>query len=236
MLTNTRLLNLTVYLSLIVQILSGIANIWILQTDTHPQFNILRQLIYTELGVQIIEVIFYAWLSYNLVSVKNITPNRYYDWIFTTPTMLITVVVFFIYLKNKDNGENISKLDMFDIIKQESIPITIICALNAGMIIAGYLGETNKISINTSVLLGFIAFTCYFYIIYKNYVTENTTIQWIFFTFAGLWSLYGMSALLSYEWKNISYNILDLLSKNFFGIFLTYVLYTEHEKYLSSHK
>jgi bacteriorhodopsin len=37
--------------------------------------------------------------------------------------------------------------------------------------------------------------------------------------------VYGIAALLPYNVKNAMYNILDLFAKNFFGIFLAYVLY-----------
>jgi bacteriorhodopsin len=38
--------------------------------------------------------------------------------------------------------------------------------------------------------------------------------------------LYGIVAVLPYKIKNMCYNILDLFSKNFFGIFLSYLLFT----------
>jgi len=36
-----------------------------------------------------------------------------------------------------------------------------------------------------------------------------------------IWSFYGFFALLDYDKKNIGYNILDLLSKNLFGLLLS---------------
>jgi bacteriorhodopsin len=35
-----------------------------------------------------------------------------------------------------------------------------------------------------------------------------------------VWSLYGVAAILPFFIKNISYNILDIFAKNFFGLFL----------------
>jgi hypothetical protein len=47
----------------------------------------------------------------------------------------------------------------------------------------------------------------------------------MFWYFAGVWSLYGVAAIMPYYWKNIGYNILDIFSKNFFGLYLAYVLW-----------
>jgi hypothetical protein len=44
---------------------------------------------------------------------------------------------------------------------------------------------------------------------------------------ASLWAFYGVAATFSPTWKNITYNLIDTLSKNFYGIFLTYVAYTK---------
>jgi bacteriorhodopsin len=40
-----------------------------------------------------------------------------------------------------------------------------------------------------------------------------------------VWAIYGVAAVLPYHIKNTMYNILDIFAKNFFGIFLSYVLY-----------
>ena len=52
-----------------------------------------------ELGVQTVEFIFYLWMIYNLNRIKNITPYRYFDWLITTPIMLITLSA---YLDDKN--------------------------------------------------------------------------------------------------------------------------------------
>ena len=47
-----------------------------------------------ELFVQIIEGSFYAYWLYNFNSILDITPKRYIDWAFTTPTMLVTLIFY----------------------------------------------------------------------------------------------------------------------------------------------
>jgi hypothetical protein len=220
------LLKYTVYISLFVQILTGLGNVWILQYKTPANVHILREVVYAELAVQIIELIFYVWLSYNLLTISNITPNRYYDWLITTPTMLITTIAYFIFLKYKNANKDTSTLSIVNIVKKELWPILSILFLNAIMLLFGFLNEIKKIDTRLSVALGTIAFLAYFYIIYKQYVVGVEGTDTIFYVFFTLWSLYGVAALLPYDWKNISYNILDLFSKNFFGVFITLVLYS----------
>jgi hypothetical protein len=94
------------------------------------------------------------------------------------------------------------------------------------MLLFGYLGETTAIPLLLGVSLGFIPFLIYYYIIYKKYALLSNDGIKIFFYFFIFWSLYGIVAVLPYKIKNTCYNILDLFSKNFFGLFLTYLLFT----------
>jgi hypothetical protein len=228
--TTANLLKATVYASLIIQIITGIGNVWVLQYKTSQKSRILRELIYTELAVQLVEVVFYFWLAYNFLEVKNITPKRYYDWMFTTPTMLITLIGYFVYIRYKNTGKYTGTLSLSNLLKTEGQPILIICILNALMLISGYLGEAGILTTITSVAIGFIFFFAYFYIIYDKYVKGVNGTLHLFSVFVFFWSLYGVAAMMSYEWKNMLYNILDLFSKNFFGVFLTYTLYNEYIK------
>jgi bacteriorhodopsin len=178
-----------------------------------------------EVIVQFIEGLFYLYWFYNFNNILNITPKRYIDWVFTTPTMLITLIFYLCFLNYKDN--NISyKLNFFTLFKQESYTIITILLLNWLMLLFGYLSEINLINIFLGVLLGFIPFLIYYYIIYKKYVQLNNNDGFkIFFYFFIVWSLYGMVAIFPYKIKNVFYNILDLFSKNFFGIFLSYIIF-----------
>ena len=42
---------------------------------------------------------------------------------------------------------------------------------------------------------------------------------------ACIWSLYGVAAMLPSNYKNFSYNILDIFSKNFYGLYIAYRIY-----------
>ena len=207
--------------SLFIQIVTAIFDFYVLRLNIPKTLIILKKLLILELIVQLIEGSFYIWMIFSFSKNSNITPARYYDWMITTPTMLFTFSLYLLYLKNNENNIDISFWNLV----YTNLPVfAIIWILNGIMLLFGYLGELNKIGRYKATLLGFIPFIIYFYIIYVNYVGQSG--KFIFWCFFGLWALYGVASLLSYTIKNISYNILDLFAKNFFGIYLAYVLYT----------
>jgi bacteriorhodopsin len=176
-----------------------------------------------ELIVQIIEFGFYIWMVFNFNSIKNITPIRYYDWMITTPTMLITFMFYLNFLGNQE--QNIKSDSFLTELKNQWKIVLNVLLLNWGMLLSGYIGEQNIVSYLTSTFVGFVPFLLMFYIIYNNFAVQTKEGQQIFWYFSGVWAIYGIAALLPYKIKNSMYNILDLFSKNFFGLFLAYVLY-----------
>jgi len=222
------MINLSVYttllLSIIVQVITGIIEIIFLFIKVPSSFGFLKQMLLLEVIVQFIEGSFYVYWFYNFTNILNITPQRYFDWMFTTPTMLLTLIFYLIFLQYKD--KNISdKLNFFELFNQEFYNIITVFVLNWLMLLFGYLGEINIIPVLLGVFLGFIPFLIYYYIIYTKYAILTNDGLKIFFYFFIIWSFYGIVAVLPYKIKNMCYNILDLFSKNFFGIFLSYLLF-----------
>jgi hypothetical protein len=227
------MINLNIYtsliLSILIQIITGIIDIISLFNKVPPNFEFLKQLLLLEVVVQFIESSFYIYWFYNFNNILNITPKRYFDWVITTPTMLITLIFYLIFLKYKDN--NISyKLNFFELFNQEFYTIITILLLNWVMLLFGYLGEVNLLPVLLGVFLGFIPFLIYYYIIYKKYAVLTNNGFKIFLYFFIVWSFYGIVAILPYKIKNMCYNILDLFSKNFIGIFLSYLLFINKVK------
>ena len=178
-----------------------------------------------EVFVQFIEGSFYVYWLYNFKTILNITPKRYFDWVITTPTMLINLIFYLIFLEYKDN--NISeKLNFFKLFKEEFYTIITVLLLNWTMLLFGYLGEISVIPVLLGVSLGFVPFLIYYYVIYTKYALLSNDGFQIFIYFFIFWSLYGVVAVLPYKIKNMCYNVLDLFSKNFFGLFLTYLIFT----------
>jgi bacteriorhodopsin len=219
------------YFSLFVQFIVGIFNIYGLNIDVPQDKMIFSDILKLEFFVQIIEFIFYVWMTINFELIKNITPYRYLDWIITTPTMLLTFIV---YLSNKDNA-NLKEF----LIKNKSFIIEIFI-LNLIMLVFGLAGELNYIDYRTGIILGFIPFIYYFKMIYDKYFindtetnietnyaeinsTDNNKMK-VYWFFLIVWSIYGIVAFLPYEEKNTAYNILDLFAKNFFSVFLVIIL------------
>ena len=217
------LLNITIYLSIFIQILTGIFDYYVVNLDIPIKIIVLKQILIMELIVQLIEGIFYLWLAYNILNVKNITPHRYYDWYLTTPTMLITLCIYLIYLRNKEENKetDVSLINLFNKNINVLIPIIV---LNFIMLTFGYLTEIKKLSKFTGVLCGFIPFLIYFYLIYDNYAKFTKSGFNLFLFFFFVWFTYGIAALMNYEIKNIMYNILDLFAKNFFGVYLGFMV------------
>jgi hypothetical protein len=214
----------TLIISVIVQILTGVLEIFSLFIKVPSEFLIIRQLLILELSVQFVEGLFYFWLVLNFSQITDVTPKRYLDWSITTPTMLLTLILYLIYSHHIEKNTKV-KLEFFHLINENSINITYIFLLNWLMLIFGYLGEKKIIPTLLGIILGFIPFFIYYFIIYINYV-KNTNGLYLFLYFFIFWSLYGIVALFPYYLKNACYNILDLFSKNFFGIFLSYIILT----------
>jgi hypothetical protein len=99
------------------------------------------------------------------------------------------------------------------------------------MLLFGYLGEVKLMNNYLAVFLGFLPFFAMFYIIYENYAKFTSNGETLFWYFSVVWSLYGLAAIMPYFWKNISYNILDIFAKNFFGIFLAYIAIKHNGKH-----
>ena len=216
-------IKITVYFSLLVQIVTGVFDYYVIQLNIPSKLLILQEVLIMELIVQIIEGIFYVWLALNITTVANITPHRYYDWYLTTPTMLVSLCIYLVYLNNEER--NIETKDSFFKIIYDNMNVLLsILFLNFLMLTSGYLTEIKKISQLSGVLIGFIPFFICFYLIYYYFARFSLFGTEIFFYFLIVWSMYGIAALMNYRIKNIMYNILDLFAKNFFGLYLGFVV------------
>uniref|UniRef100_A0A6C0HI93 Uncharacterized protein n=1 Tax=viral metagenome TaxID=1070528 RepID=A0A6C0HI93_9ZZZZ len=240
------ILKSTVYSSLFIQVLTGIVDIYVYFLPAAGELSIIKKMLELEIFVQFIEGTFYVWFASIFSHVKNITPNRYYDWAITTPTMLFTMCLYLDYLGERDKPteqfapliesphtnntaskkQSVKEMSLWEYLKQNLGLFLPIFFLNWIMLIFGYLGEIGELDNKLAVLCGFLPFIVYFVIIHENFAKHSSfygkVLYWIFFS---IWSLYGLVALLSYYWKNIAFNILDLFAKNFFGMILAYTLY-----------
>ena len=214
------MLKSSAYLSLIIQFLVSIVDLWGISIDIPSDKNIFKDLLKLELVVQVVEFVFYVWMVLHITTVKNITPYRYMDWFITTPTMLLTLMIFV----SKDQ-ETYSGIVQF--ISDNKDDVIKVGLSNVLMLVFGLLGEYQYINNTLAVGLGFIPFVYYYKKIYDKNITEESTAEqkglfWFFFV---VWSIYGLAALLPYIPKNVLLNILDLFSKNLIGLILVYIIY-----------
>lgn len=211
------------------QIITAIIDAYALTFEYKGDQMLIKGLIGIELFVQFIEVIFYVWLLSYFSSASNVTSKRYYDWVLTTPSMLFVFVSYLDFIGNNENIDEVNSDRTFDYIRymlnKNGNNLSVILSLNFVMLGLGYLGEMKILDKYSAFVGGFLPFTLYFYYIYYQYVKHSRTafIMWAFFVC--IWSLYGFASLQSYTVKNICYNILDVISKNFFGIYLAIVAY-----------
>jgi bacteriorhodopsin len=211
------------FISLIIQFITGIFILFGINIKIPDDKKLLNDLLKLEFGVQSIEFIFYIWLILNVNNVSNITKYRYYDWMISTPLMLITLAA----LLDQNNYKSLS-----DYINNNKIFLSKILLANFFMLLFGLLGELKIIDYNVAIILGWIPFIYVFKKIYDKYIKKiNTTkdrkLLYIYFLIS--WSLYGVAAFFSYSPKNVMYNILDLFSKNLLGIILFYNIWKNRE-------
>ena len=174
----------TLVASIIVQILTGIIEIATgIFAPVSPEFHIIRQLLFLEITVQIVEGLFYVWLLINFTRVINVTPKRYVDWSITTPTMLVTLIFYLIFLERREKKQDTTGLNFFDLIIENGNTISNVFILNWAMLFFGYLGEMNVLSASTGVLLGFVPFLLYYYMIYQKYAVGSSSGIKIFWYF-----------------------------------------------------
>ena len=215
-------LNASAYISLAVQFITGAIETEGLLINIKKEDLILRDILTIELFVQTIEFIFYLYLVSLIIKNavnKDITSHRYGDWSITTPTMLISFLLFFKYLQNPKRG-----IRLIDSVKEEKTNIIKIVLANAAMLFFGFIAERGFINTALGVSIGFIPFFYMFYLLYTEYAQFNSLAKTIFNLSFVVWGLYGAAAFLPFSPKNTMYNILDLFAKNAYGLFLYFFI------------
>ena len=183
----------------------------------------LKYILSIETCVTIIASIAYSFLIKSYVTKQNfdLTFYRYLDWFATTPLLLISLIIYLSYIKNKyENNKTIeTEDDTFNIILKDN-KILIIILLNFLMLVFGYMGESKVMNYILANILGFIPFIIMLYIIWKNYCNQSNIN--VFIIFSIIWSMYGIVYFFNNNSKNIAYNILDIIAKVGFGILIWY--------------
>lgn len=195
-------------LSLLVQFLVGLTSAagLFLPLPLNEESG-LRTIFTLELSSQIVE---FLWYILVVVWFKRIvTWTRYIDWVLSTPLMLISLAMFF-HLRRGHPVE--------DVFAHGDIWITL--AFNQLMLTCGFLLETRLVPVIPGVLVGSAALVTSFVFLGRYADITDAWSTGLFFTVYVIWYLYGVAALLPYTPKNVGYNLLDVVSKNCYGLFL----------------
>lgn len=192
----------TAKLSLCAQLLFGAVSCAGLLVDTDA---VLRDLLLVDIAVQVIELTFYAVLLY-----KGGLPVivRYADWVFSTPLMIVSLLVFLEYLHDPSTS--------FSSFFSERWPETAgIVALNQAMLGCGIALERRGTDARL-VLAGFAFFVACYGWIFAAFVRDALGAALVAVVFL-VWSGYGAVAFRSDATRQIAYNVLDIVSKNVYG-------------------
>ena len=216
-----KLVERTIRISLLIQIITTLISADGFISPVSSEHAILKEILYIETIVQVIEGFFYSHIINGLSDIKLMTPRRYFDWFITTPIMLFSTVLFFKYseLKERNTLKEFTAREFYEENKEN---VHKMIFYNAAMLVFGYLGETGKINKVIAIPLGFVFFFLSFKLIYEHYATKSKLGLTLFKILFGLWSSYGLAAVLPDVPKNICYNTLDIFSKNFYGLFIYY--------------
>ena len=203
-----KLINNSFYITYVFLITTGtITFIEAIRTKSPEVRNILN----LETCISIVAAYFYGKFVEQLkdkeVDYEKINETRYTDWAITTPIMLLVLVLAFLY--NSNGG------------KLNFSTFLLILLFNYGMLLSGYLGEQGIIEKVPANVIGFVFFAALYYYIYAVFIQNNynSDNMMLYLAFLILWSGYGILYFADETTKNIGYNVLDLFSKCFVGIF-----------------
>jgi len=236
---------LTTKISLAVQIATAFVGLQGLTYALPAPHSVLSHLLALETFVQFVELTFYAWFVYQF-NLSTMALTRYADWFFTTPTMLLTTVMYFRYqsaLRAGAEAEGFAGPDkgfagpdepqpqtemtirsigktIGDFIRENKADVAIIFAANVFMLATGALGEIGALPLIPATLLGFGGLAVSFATIYRKFAKDTRVGRTMFAFLATIWSAYGVAFLFPAAAKNITFNVLDVFAKNFFGVYL----------------
>jgi hypothetical protein len=216
----------TMYGSIIVQLITGLIQVSSLFWNIDSRHKVLKEVLTLETIVQGIELLFYVVVAFVSVKLASLASLRYYDWVLTTPMMLLATIIFMVWSNNEKTKEE-PKITFMDTIKKYKKEIASILVLNLMMLGFGYLGETAQMPNLIAVIIGFIPFCMMFGKMYTEFVKYNSSeeTKQLYWFMTSVWGLYGVAALMNPILKNVMYNGLDIVAKNFYGLFLFYKLY-----------
>ena len=206
-------------LSLCAQLLTLLFGVAILAVPVNEEYeyrNDVLAILYVEGASQLVELAYYS-IAVGCFFGRILTWTRYIDWFISTPVMIVSTAMFLLHRQGKD--------PLLALRMQDPLVVMSIC-LNQLMLSFGLCIELGSVGKLKGVVLGSSAFIASYAFLGQRVDGTDTMSVVLFFAIFFVWSLYGVAALFSYVPKNVSYNALDIVSKNFYGIFVGVYLVT----------
>ena len=168
--------------------------------------NDLRVIFGLELGSQVVEFVYYLLVVCRYRTI--LTWTRYVDWVISTPVMLVSTALFFCHRREVD-------------LEWADGRLLAVLGLNWLMLAFGFALEVSRaIPPIVALSLGGLAFVGSFTVLALFVAPTDALSVGLFSAMYVVWALYGVAAGLDEVPKNVSYNALDVVSKNFYGLFL----------------
>lgn len=254
------LLRSTIDISLLVQWVALIVGL-VASAGTSGVVAPLGTVLAMENVVQVIEIAFYHWYRWVAGRWSSVASGsadvawvRYLDWALTTPVMLISTALFFVYQRRKVDGLGVENgvrdgvrggvFSLWEWLATNQSAVWAMVLANGIMLLIGFLQEMDVLDIITSSTLGFAALGVSFWILWRlrqDTIGDDRTEPrgassmlvgrgreggWLYPFMFVVWSMYGVAAMFPVLWKNVAYNILDLFSKNFYGLYVSWLVLT----------
>jgi hypothetical protein len=224
---NDQIVDVTTKISIYTQFAVGIFNVYGLTVTISEKNLLLKDILWLEFIVAIIEFCWYYFLIQKLPQ-EEMAKIRYYDWLISTPLMLVSMFSYLLYEEQLEKNST-EPLRLPKIIQDYSESIIQIIISNYAMLYIGYLYEIDQIKRNVAFAYGFLFLVNTFNIIYKQAGSKSNRGKVIFLIAFLLWSIYGIAFIMSTKIKNTIFNIVDLFSKNFLQVYITLMAINKKE-------
>jgi len=226
--SNDPIVNITTKISIYTQLIIGLTNFYGLTLKVPPEHQMLKDVLILETIVQVIEFVWYVAVIQRLPQ-EEMAKNRYYEWIFSTPLMLVSMFGYLLYEQQLEQAPTDPPLRLSSALRNNIDSVVQIVVSDLAMLSVGYLFEIGKLSKEVAVVYGFIFLVNAFSIMYIKAGNSKVGKIFLLIMFV-LWSIYGVAFILPTALKNSVFNITDLLSKNFFEVYITVMVYRKRIK------
>jgi hypothetical protein len=225
---NDAIVDTTTQISIYVQLIVLVSNIFGLTIELPEVHMLLQDILILETIVQSIEFAWYYFVIQHLPQ-EDMAKNRYYDWVITTPLMLISMFSYLLYEEHLEKNPNDPPIRLENVFKNHGETIAQLIISNFAMLSIGYIYEFGHISKQVAFAYGALFLLNTFSIMFIKAGNKSRTGRIFILIMFLLWSIYGIAFIFPTVVKNSVFNITDLFSKNFFEVYVTALAYSKRK-------